>query len=100
MMGTQEQGVTSRMGIPMARYRIKDVAQERNISLRAIAVRGRLSETRVRDVANNRVDNVTVRFLEAIAAGIGCPFGEIFEPSTLAEVPSFPTADVEELKKG
>jgi len=80
----------------MARYRITDVAQERNISLKTIAARGGVSETRLRDVANNRVKNVTVRFLEVVAATVGCPFGDLFEPSTLAEVPVLPIEKTEE----
>jgi len=93
MIHTQEREVGSRMGLPMARYRIKDVAQERNMSLKTIATRGGLSDTRLRDVANNRVKNVTVRFLEVVAATVGCPFGELFEPSTLAEVPVLPAEE-------
>lgn len=92
MMATQEREVPSPMGLPMARYRIKEVAEEYNISLRTIAIRGGLSETRVRDVANNRVQNVTVRFLEVIAAIVGCPLGEVFDPGSLREVPTLPGA--------
>lgn len=76
------------MGMPvMARYRIKEAALERGISLRRLAITSRLNEARLRRLANNKLENVTVRTLEIIASNLGVPFKDVFARSTLEEIP-------------
>ncbi len=74
----------------MARYQIKEIARKQGMSLKRIAAQGGLSETRLRDLANNRLDNVTVRFLEVVAATTRVPLRDLFDPASLNEVPTLP----------
>jgi transcriptional regulator with XRE-family HTH domain len=72
----------------MAHYQIKRLAARQGYTLRRLAAETGLSEPRLRAIANNRVENVTVRTLEAIAATLQVPLGEVFEPSSLEAVPT------------
>jgi transcriptional regulator with XRE-family HTH domain len=84
----------SAVGIPaMARYQIKEVAASKGISLRRLANISRLNEARLRRLANNKLENVTVRTLEIIAGNLGVPFKDVFEPATLEEVPEIVYGD-------
>jgi transcriptional regulator with XRE-family HTH domain len=72
----------------MARYQIKDVVARQGYTLRRLADETGLSEPRLRAIANNRVQNVTVRTLELIASTLGVPLRDVFEPASLDEVPT------------
>lgn len=74
----------------MARYRIKEAVQRRGTTLKRLADEARLSESRLRAIANNRVADVTVGTLERIAAELGIPLKDVFEQSSLDEVPTIP----------
>jgi DNA-binding Xre family transcriptional regulator len=72
----------------MARYQIKQVAANQGYTLKRLADEASLSEARLRAIANNRVNDVTVGTLERIAAQLGVPFGDVFEQKSLDEIPT------------
>ena len=77
------------MGVSaVARFAIKQAAERKGVTLKDLAERGGLSESRVRAAANNRIDNVTLYFLEVIAATLDVPLKEVFEQESLDEVPT------------
>lgn len=75
----------------MARYQIKEVAKQQGYTLRRLADEAKLSEARLRAIANNRVSDVTVGTLERVAAQLGIPLKDVFERASLDEVPTIPT---------
>lgn len=78
------------MGAAVAEYQVKEVAARQGYTLRELADKTGLSEPRLRAIANNRVNNVTVGTLEIIAAELKVPLREVFRPSSLDEVPTIP----------
>lgn len=78
------------MAAPMARYRIKEMAQSRGWTVKMLARRANVDERRLELIADNLAPNVTVGTLERVAAAARCPFREVFEVSSLDEVPNVP----------
>lgn len=76
------------MGVTMARYQVKEISSAEGYTLKRLSDTTGLSLSRLRAIANNRVDDVTVGTLERIAAVLNRPLQDVFEPSTLAEVPT------------
>ncbi|HWE64831.1 MAG TPA: helix-turn-helix transcriptional regulator [Chloroflexota bacterium] len=77
----------------VARYQIKPLIARQGYTLRRLADETKLSEPRLRAIANNRVENVTIRTLEIIAATLQVPLREVFEPASLDEVPTIEPED-------
>lgn len=77
----------------MAEYRIKEAAEKRGYTLHRLAEETGLSEPRLRAIANNRVQNVTIRTLEQIASQLGVPLKDVFAARSLEEVPQVDTRE-------
>jgi DNA-binding Xre family transcriptional regulator len=55
----------------MVRYRIKALAEERGMPITVLARLAQLDQSRVYNIANNKVENVTMNTLEALAKALG-----------------------------
>ncbi len=87
------------MGAAMARYQIGKVAAERGMTIYRLARVAKVNEARLRLLVNNKLKNVTVGTLEHIAIALDVPLSEVFEPTSLSEVPQRPITDtVEEIE--
>lgn len=64
-------------------YRLLEVAEERGVSLRQLALRAGVTEPRVRAIAHNRGGNVTVLTLEKLALVLGVPVSELLTTTPL-----------------
>jgi transcriptional regulator with XRE-family HTH domain len=75
------------------RYRIKECAGRRGYSMRRLAYEAHISESRLRQLANNRpgLANVTVRTLERIAGELQVTLSDLIEPVSLSTVPERPS---------
>ena len=71
----------------MVRYRIKALAEERGMPITVLARLAQLDQSRVYNIANNKVENVTMNTLEALAKALGVRVREGHRPDSKNDEP-------------